>query len=306
MLKSLFSRRSARQPPVAKVQAELVKQIEKVDTIPTLSDTVVRAMSLATDPQTTLGDFANLIRRDATLTFMLLRRANSAASGGSAADIRQAVVRLGMKTCARLITTMGMNDLLRSHSPAVRERCESLLRHCLFAANISTHLNRALNVGFVGQEFTGGLLHDIGRLLISAKSPELAPRADPIDFDERADVLARERAALGTDHCQVGGLFAAANNLPPAIAQVILKHHDPADASEHRGLVALVAVADDLANYVQRTRRVADYDGHETAAYVVLSERWLTRHHHHFRDQLPALVKDALRDTRETLKAVSD
>ncbi len=47
-------------------------------------------------------------------------------------------------------------------------------------------------------------------------------------------------------------------------------HHAPELAEDHKPLVALVAVADHMANYVQREQRVAGYDAAANPAWPVL------------------------------------
>lgn len=269
-------------------------------TLPPLSDTVARAAALAANPNASLADFAELIRSDPVVTALLLRRANSAAVGATTADVRQAVTLLGLKACAQLVASVGVRDLLRYVPPAVTERCEAVLRHCLLVASLASYLNRAAGTGFTGDEFVAGLLHDIGRVLLAMKRPDDMAVADPLDFDEPPDRLSRERAILSTDHCAAGAEFASISKLPAGVVRAVLKHHDPfGETGEYRRLVALVAVADHLANHIQRTHRVADYDPWTGYGYAILSERWSAAEHDRFHERLPAA---AIRDTRFILR----
>src|SRR5262249_10922461 len=94
--------------------------------------------------------------------------------------------------------------------------------------------------------------------------------ADPMDFVEGPDILLRERAVLGTDHCYFGSWFANLNNLPAPLASALQFHHTPEAAEEHQPLVALVAVADHMANYVQRENRAEGYDAATNPMWAVL------------------------------------
>jgi hypothetical protein len=91
-----------------------------------------------------------------------------------------------------------------------------------------------------------------------------------MDFVEGPNLLLREQALLGTDHCYLGSWFAHLNNLPAPLVSVGQFHHAPDRAEEHGPLVALVAVADHMANHVQRQRRADGYDAVGNAAWAVL------------------------------------
>jgi len=66
--------------------------------------------------------------------------------------------------------------------------------------------------------------------------------------------------------------------------------------------VALVAVADHLANHVERTRRVADYEPWTGFGYAVLSEHWSGDQHDRFGYAVPVAVVSAMRATRSSLR----
>ena len=300
MLRSLFARRPVKTVPRP---VDVGSLDLRADTVPTLSDTVVRAIALATDPNAALADFAALARRDAAVTAVLLKRSASAAFGGAANDVGQAVVWLGLATCTQLVAAVGLRDILRDYPPDVRERCEIVLCHSLFVANIAAQLNHRLGLGFRGEEYTGGLLHDIGRVVLSARFPTSASVADPLDFDESAELIVREWAAFGTDHCGVGQLFAVQNGLPEAVGRVLFRHHDPENEWGHRRLVALVATSDGLANHLQRFRTLRGYDPNACRGYAVRAEQWEGRHHGHYRTNLPEALRAALRETRGTLRS---
>ena len=303
MSRSVFARSwvvpgSGPLPPVAPTRAD-----PRTVVLPPLSDTVARAAALANDPDACLADFAALVRGDPAVTALLMKRANSAACGGNVTDVRQAVTMLGLRACSQLAASVGMRDLLRHVPPAVAMRCEAVLRHSLLVAHVASYLNKVAGTGFAGEEFVAGLLHDVGRVLLAMRMPDAVVAADPLDFDEGPDRRAGEKTLLGTDHCAAGAEFAAASRLSPAVVRAILRHHEPfEETGEHRRLTALVAVADHLVNYAQRTRRVADYEPWSGFGYAVLSESWPAERHDRFLEALPDAVVAALRETRHTLR----
>ena len=79
-----FTRLFRREPPPPAALSDLLlHDLGRVESFPTLSDTTVRAMAVANDPAATIGDLAELVRRDGVLAVSVLKVVNSAAYRGS-------------------------------------------------------------------------------------------------------------------------------------------------------------------------------------------------------------------------------
>lgn len=283
------------------------KAMAKIAHLPSLPDTSTRAMALANDPGATLADFSNLIKRDGAIATATLKLANSPMYrvGKPVEELHQAVLRLGLRTCSDLVTSIGMRGLFRNAKRETVERCELLWRHSFFTASLATQLNVALKLGFRGEEFTAGLLHDLGRFMIALVVPTGADAGDPLDFNEDEHRMAEEEKVLGTNHCALGFRYCQLNSLPPSVALCNLMHHEPGEAvkqgREGHQLVSLIAAADHIANYVHRTHRIKDYDATLNEGLALLAcgdrARW-----DKLINSMPQLTKAALRATREVLK----
>lgn len=287
---------------------ELLRDLDKVETFPTLSGTTARALAVINDPGTALADLAELIRRDGVLAAAVLKVANSAAYRGRSPTetLSQATTRLGMRGCHRVVAAVAVRDTFRPVTPAVAGPCEALLRHALFTGALAVRISAAGELGFRGEEFTAGLLHDIGRVILCARAPNRFARVDPLTFREGADVVGAERSALDTDHCEIGFCFARANALPQPIAGAILHHHEPAAAKTDRLLVAVTAAADALANHVQCERTLAGFEARSNPGFALLFDLagasaataiWRAR---------SAAVVGALRETRAMLRGTEN
>ncbi|MFO0865883.1 MAG: HDOD domain-containing protein [Gemmataceae bacterium] len=147
------------------------KAMAKIAHLPSLPDTSTRAMALANDPGASLADFSNLIKRDGAIATATLKLANSPLYrvGKPVEELHQAVLRLGLRTCSDLVTSIGMRGLFRNAKRETLERCELLWRHSFFTASMSTQLNVALKLADRGR--IRGLLHDLGRFMIALVVP---------------------------------------------------------------------------------------------------------------------------------------
>jgi HD-like signal output (HDOD) protein len=285
-------------PPGAEarpVLQTLKSNIAGMGRVPTLPEAATRAMVVAKNPNSSLAELSAVIERDPALAAGVLKLANSALSrrGTGECNLHQAVVRVGVRECQNLILAVGMRSLFRSVPRARQAAFEALWQHSFLTACLCRRLDRALGLGLKGDEFAAGLAHDIGRVLLALGAPQQALVADPLDFVEGPEVLLREQAALGTDHCYFGAWFANMNNLPAPLVSAVQFHHTPEWAEEHKALVALVAAADHMANYYQREQRVEGYDAAANPAWLALQPHVATR-----RD-VPSLARDQLGEAVE-------
>ncbi|QEL14557.1 HDOD domain-containing protein [Limnoglobus roseus] len=310
MSQALLAKRQASPQITLKsvpLNQKLLADLEKIETLPHLSDTVIKAMTLANDPNSTLADMAALICRDTLLAATVLKIANSPVYGGSVpiADVRLGVNRLGLRGCANLISSIGLTGLYSKHPLPVRVACETILRHSLFTALLASAVNRVLRLDLQGEEFTGALLHDIGRLVICVKAPDHFAAANLSNFDEAENVCAEERGVYGTDHCAVGGMFAIKNNLPKALGRVISNHHTPAREPHFRELVGLVAFADALANHIQSQHNVQKFDLAAAVGFSEMSKGLDRERLSQLREKLPAIAVESVREARRLMKTLS-
>src|SRR5947209_4877648 len=219
-------------PPGDEAAAEIAVRLQRrvlqlVDNMPTLPDVAARALALANDPNSRFADLATLIEGDAAIATRLLRLANSSAyAGGSAAvKLPQAVVRLGMRRCQNLILAISTQSLFQRIAGPAQAQCAVLWQHGYVTACLARQINRTYRVGFDGEEFSAGLLHDLGRILLAIADADAFARAGAMDFREPGDVLEHERTAIGIDHATLGGWFGEQSSLPEALIQTMHHHH---------------------------------------------------------------------------------
>ncbi|MBP3954483.1 HDOD domain-containing protein [Gemmata sp. G18] len=296
-LRSMFASTAPAAPSAAERAGRLETQIRRlVDDMPPLPVTATRALALMEDPDVSLAAIADLIREDAALATGLLRVANSALFAGGAPTIRldQAVVRLGLWTCKSMVTAIGLRGRLRGRAAAGEPQRQALWHHGFVTASICAQLNRTHRLGFHGEEYSAGLLHDLGRVLIALADPECLALADVMDFREEGDVLARERAAIGADHCALGGWFAELSNLPPELVEVIRHHHTPRAPGEGPRLVALVAAADHMANHLRCGGTAENYDPKTNPRLPGLFAGWTGARLERLVASLPELMREAV------------
>lgn len=260
-----------------------------------------QALQIAKDPDCSIRDFSRLVEQDIKLATEMLRIANSSmySGGRPVASLVDATMRLGLAHCKNLILTSSISSLIADFSLEEAWIRDALWRHGMATGVVAVNLNRALGTGFQGEEFTAGLMHDIGRILLAVAMPQQFLQGDPVDFVESEDLLQKERDVFQTTHTDVGGWFAIGNNLPDCLIAAIRFHHAPLSAPAHRRLAALIAAADEIANYLQRNESAAGYSAADNHGIDLLEQCGVWGARDRFERQLDAILDHAFEDALE-------
>jgi putative nucleotidyltransferase with HDIG domain len=226
--------------------------LTQVKSLPTLAPVVVQLASLATDESASASDFERVIRPDPALTANLLKLANAAYFGcrRQVTSVRQAVGLLGVKRVYEVATGAAFTKVIPGALAGYGITSEAYWLHSVAVAVFAERFAKELGIHVPELTFTAGLLHNIGKLVISSflhdHSAELLERlkSGPVLF------VQAEREILGVDHCEVGASVAESWNLPRAIGQSVRWHHEPnlSDDPSFSELVRLVHVANGLAH----------------------------------------------------------
>lgn len=230
-------------------QQELQKIIKS---IPMLSPSASRLLQITAHPDHDLTEVINLVKTDANLTARILKVVNSAAFGliHHITSIDRAISYLG----ERIIVSIAIGDCagrlfekeLSGYEAAGGDLWKHDLRTAIAAREVVSQSGADISTELA---FTAGLLHDIGKAIISDYLQGTASEAvELITNEDSPDYLAAEEKLVGFDHTRAGHELAIAWKLPEELAEVILHHHEPAKAKEeHRALVYAVHLGDSIA-----------------------------------------------------------
>ncbi len=225
----------------------------KPKSIPRMPDAAMRALGEARSPNAEINTLVRLINRDPPLATNLLRVANSPIGGErSVNNTRDAITRLGLREVSNLISTASLLSLLHSdtrQTPRYQKLLGSLTCHAVSSAFSAGKL--ALERPGCSYElaFTGGLLHDIGKLIALPILEPLAPKKG-----QEAEALIF--AVLERIHAGAGGVVARAWGLPESIQEICEGHHNPG-GSETSKVIRLVSGLDELRWNIQHREGLA-------------------------------------------------
>jgi putative nucleotidyltransferase with HDIG domain len=238
---------------------EMVPEIRAgLSQLPPLPNVVADLLREIQNENSTASSIAQIVAIDPALCASILRTVNSAAMGltRKITAVNEAISFLGVNTVKSVVMRLRLGELLAPVSQQTAMDTEDLWIHCLatsYAAECLSKKSNGVDGGFVA---TLGLLHDIGRLIVVSRLPDLARAlGEAATAGSAENILTVERRVLGIDHAHLGGDLAAAWKLPPDLVQGIHWHHHPAGAFQAsdplplRKSVHLVQIADQLTKY---------------------------------------------------------
>ncbi len=221
--------------------------LQGIQALPTLPQVLTSILSTMEDENASASDLERAIRQDQALSSKLLAVANSSYYGWASqiTTLKRAVVVLGMAEVRKICLGAGIFNLLSRSRVKNFKLVEEQWVHSLAVAEGARTLALSTRKVDPEQAFTGGLLHDLGRLAMATFFPDEMEAVARLAAAEDISLHEAE-GLLGVDHEDLGIFLAEHWRLPPMLSEVMGRHHEPHPDLAFLELVAVVHVADCL------------------------------------------------------------
>lgn len=210
--------------------------------LPPANRVSTRLQALTASDDFEMKEVVQLISSDQVLTAEVLRVANGPLYGGlsEAKTLEDATVRLGTNEIARLAMVCAAKQGYEARDPRLASMLPRLWEHSVATAMGASWLARKLGYRNLQNEaFIGGLLHDVGALLIVRVIDQIMLECESHPVFGEA-VL---REVLHRGHTDHGYTLARMWNLPEVYCGIVRDHHEK-HAIETNPLLNLVVLAD--------------------------------------------------------------
>jgi HD-like signal output (HDOD) protein len=217
--------------------------------IPSFPQIAIRVLQLTSNEDVSMRQLGDLISSDPSFSSEVLTIANSAlyAPRSPVTSILQAIAVLGLNILRGVCVTVGVRAYLGKSLNRLSSR--AIWRHSLACALIAEQLaqgdSRSRNTAY-----TGGVLHDIGRLAMVVIRPEAYDALLMTHSGSPSSILPRERDLFGFDHCDAGRHLIADWKLPAHFEAIVSDHHSPRQKHDSWNLPALINVSCRMADTI--------------------------------------------------------
>ena len=240
-------------------QQRIKKITQSIIGLPTLPTVITQMIGLIDNPKTSARDVARLIATDQALTAKILKLANSAFYGfpRKISTVNHAIVVLGFETVKSLGLSVSVLERFASGGKDTSFDRQKFWEHSIACGVAARLLAGKLRYRVQGEAFAAGILHDIGKLILSQYFPDEFAEIMRLVREQDIYIGKAEEAVLGVTHAEIGHWLAEKWNLPGQLDDTIAFHHAPGRLERGAELPSLIHLAD----FLCRREKIGDGGG---------------------------------------------
>ncbi len=218
-------------------------------TFPTFLDITFQVRTALKNPNLNVEQLAKLVGAEPLMSAKIIRMANSAAlnpSGREVADVKTAIVRVGMEAVRTVSFAVAMEQLLQSKQMQTFETISKRLwEHTAHVAALCRVLARKMAKINGDEAMFAGLVHDIGVFYLLSRAAH---------FPELVQDKVELHALLVGWHDNIGHALLSALGQPESVLQAVQEHEQDREVKEVKTLSDVLYVANKIANTVSSWR----------------------------------------------------
>lgn len=219
------------------------KILNEIESLPPLQERITRLITLCNNPETTIQKLSSEIEKDPALSAELLKLSNSTlfSTRNKVSTISMAIRILGIQNIKNVLYASEVRKILAAKYKRVQNVWDHSYKCSFFAKQLATDNSK----GKISElSATGGLLHDIGKLILLSLDKELITQIDKLKIKEKSSSVVVEEMSVGIGHPEIGAKLAQKWGFPEELVNVIQFHHRPSLAPEKfKDLVECVYLA---------------------------------------------------------------
>jgi putative nucleotidyltransferase with HDIG domain len=229
---------------------QVVSNIRNLPTPPIVFHQIQRVLN---DPNVSAKEIAGILQEDPAMSVKVLKLTNSAFYGlqREIESVKQAVIIVGLEAIKNLVLSASVLDMFKGKDVDM-EFQEKFWRHSLavgFCGRLLAKRCKAHGMIDPDSAFSGGLLHDIGKVILCCFLPKEYEAVQTARASDTTSLTYQvEERVLGYNHCDIGAVLADQWKLPHRLFSAITYHHNPEAVPDQE----LVPWFINVANYVAK------------------------------------------------------
>ena len=218
---------------------QVISRIHALPSIPAVYTELINALQ---SPNTSPKEIGQIIAQDIGMSAKVLQLVNSAFFGVQRriTNPEEAVIFLGTETVRALALTVSVFsqfDARRVPSFSL----ENLRDHGLAVGALAREIARSLQLSKsdIEDAFVGGLLHELGKVVLACNFPEQYEDAIRRAKEKHIPIKKAELEVFGTTHAQVGAYLLWLWGLPDGITEILARYDQPGSNPPQASLLAV-------------------------------------------------------------------
>lgn len=234
------------------IDSKVKRVISNIRNLPTPPIVFHQIQKVINDPNVSAEQIASILSEDPAMSAKVLRLTNSAFYGLSreVESVKHAVVIIGLEAIKNLVLSASVLDMFKGKNIDTDFQ-EKFWRHSLataFAGRIVAKKFRNKIMADPDASFSAGLLHDIGKIIISCfLENEFAQFKEMRETDNSRADHEIEKDLFEFNHADIGGFLTENWKIPDKLTEAIANHHNITEVNPDQAFTIIVSTANWLA-----------------------------------------------------------
>ncbi len=238
-----FEQFNTKDPCRISTADEINLSIESIQPIPQVALKVLR---LINEDNYDISVLTEEMRKDQILSALTIKLCNSVyfPNRNTIESMDHALVYLGQKILVKFVISAAIKTFFNQAGMGYSLCKGGLYHHAVGTAIIAEKIACTTEKVAPALAYTGGLLHDIGKVVLDQHIQAGLPLFYRQLYEEEKNSLEVEKSIFGIDHQEAGSNLAQQWSFPESLTEVVKHHHQPENAMQHRDLVHIIYLAD--------------------------------------------------------------
>lgn len=235
----------------------MLSRIETSRSLPSLPHILLQLIDICNRPEKGIRELAKVINQDPSLVERILRLVNSAyySVKQKVSSIDQALLLLGMDAVKNIAISSSVYQVFNRPARKSAFDLKAFWWHSLGCAAVARLLARKTQYPGPDEAFLGGLLHDIGKIVLWVNFEQDYERllkgaagaaGDAGGYGEHSAALLEAERGLGLTHPEAGAWLIRRWNLRSFLPDAVLYHHDAPERVLHSSPLVQIVYAANL------------------------------------------------------------
>lgn len=254
------------------MDARLQYIIRRTGDLPPMPKVAQKILTVVSNPETSAKDLQKIISSDQALAAKILKISNSALFSlmKEISSLSHAIMILGFSTIKSIVLTSSAQSIFKGSKQSLKDKI--LWEHSVFVAIASRIICEKRYPSLKESAFTGGLLHDIGKAILSKSLEREYDQIFQEIYGTKQSFIDYENELFGFNHTDVGYLVLQKWNISNILEEIVHFHHYTENASsDYLSIVNIVSLCNKISHkYGFGTTKDPDLDIEELQEYKYL------------------------------------